>query len=66
MKIVKQVTEIYLLLELKSALRARARCAWIEPPTQCHPEGPRGAIPYLGSALKGSLEKALTSHPIIN
>ena len=49
----------------KSALHARARYARMEPPIQCHPRGPRGPIPHLGSALEGSPEKALTSHPII-
>ena len=50
---------------LKSALRARPRCARMEPYIQCDPWGPHGPDQHLGSALEGSPEKARPSHPII-
>ena len=50
----------------KSAPRACVRCMQMEPPIQCHPQGPHGPIPHLASALEGSPAKALSSHPIIS
>ena len=66
-KEVRQIRVQYLkITRQKSALRARARCARMEPPIQCHPQGPHGPIPHLGFALEGSPAKALSSHPIIS